>query len=236
MHRPLQQWLSKISLCMGSHRLVIPASVFTCTISAHPLCPLWLSTCVCRLSHIHASLMVLGRKDVVAGLVTYNLDTLQSDPANLKAATQRTTELACDLRLTTQQCHTISTGVELYFGLLEGNQHEQQSVQAELAAMQLASAGISDSNASAGANLHAEQLEQQQQLYKRLQALLQKEYVLQFVISGWLAGCLSYEQLARALVLAWPYQLRMTHLGISIQKWYRQQHEERQVAHTTVQD
>jgi hypothetical protein len=179
--------------------------------------------------------MVLGRKDVVAGLVTYNLDTLQSDPANLKPATQRTLELSGDLRLTTQQCDTISTGVELYFSLLEANQREQQSVQAELAAMQLASTGLSDSSATAGASLHAAQLEQQQQLYKRLQALLQKEYVLQFVISGWLARCLSFEQLARAIVLAWPYQLRMTHLGIGIQKWHRQQQQERREAPTTVQ-
>jgi hypothetical protein len=178
---------------------------------------------------------MMGRVDVAAEIYTYNLDTLQSDLANLVAASQRTLELAPDLHLTQQQCDTISTGMDLYLALLGGIQEEQQGLKSQLEILAgpgpSSTAGdVSSSSGSnaGGANLHAQQLQQQQEMCRRLQALLQKEYVLQFVVCGWLMGSLSYEQLARAAVLAWPLNLRVTHLGIGIQRWHRRKQQQQQ--------
>jgi hypothetical protein len=191
-----------------------------------------LATAACRYTHLHISITLLGRANVIAECFTFNLDTMQSDPATLAAATQRTLDLPPDLQLTPQQCDTISTGVDMYLSLLENIQKEQQSLQAQLAALatstRSADAAAEVSSSSAGANLHVQQLEQQQDMCRRMQALLQKEYVLQFMVCGWLLGCLSCEQLARACVLAWPYTLRMSQVGIGIRKWHRQQQQQQE--------
>jgi hypothetical protein len=53
---------------------------------------------------------MMDRQDVVAEVITYNLDTLQSGPANVQLATEHTMRVAPDLGLTEQQAHAISTG------------------------------------------------------------------------------------------------------------------------------
>lgn len=60
--------------------------------------------------HTLTSLVVLGRLDVLANVQSFQLETLQSDPAYLQAATEHTMQVAPDLGLTDQQAHAIATG------------------------------------------------------------------------------------------------------------------------------
>lgn len=117
----------------------------------------------------------------------------------------------------------LPAGVELYLELQRATQHEQHVLQDALATLDRTDSASVAACASSTASLdsHAERLEQQQWHMQRLQSLLQKEYILQFTMCGWLSGCLSYEQLAKAYVLVFPYVMRLTHLGLGIQQWYR---------------
>lgn len=117
----------------------------------------------------------------------------------------------------------LPAGVELYLELQQATQREQGVLQDALATLDRTDSASVAACASSTATLdsHAERLEQQQLHMQRLQSLLQKEYILQFTMCGWLSGCLSYEQLAKAYVLVFPYVMRLTHLGLGIQQWYR---------------
>jgi hypothetical protein len=61
---------------------------------------------------LSVALVVAGRQEVIAQLQTYSLDTLQSDPSFLEAATQSTMRVAPHLGLTEQQAYAIATGAQ----------------------------------------------------------------------------------------------------------------------------
>jgi hypothetical protein len=112
--------------------------------------------------------------------------------------------------------------MNLYQKLMEGIQEEQVCLKFALTGIEPSACSPAVSCSSSLVGAHVQQLEEQQQLCQRLQLLLQKEYYMQLAMIGWMVGSLSYEQLAKAHVLCWPYVMRLTHLGIGVQKWYEQ--------------
>lgn len=63
-----------------------------------------------RYLQLNVALVAAGRQEVIAQLQTFSLDTLQSEPSFLEAATQSTMRVAPHLGLTEQQACVIATG------------------------------------------------------------------------------------------------------------------------------
>lgn len=61
-------------------------------------------------------------------------------------------------------------------------------------------------------------LEKQDVLGRRLEMLLFKIYCLRMAVNGWVAGCLTYEQIGTAHVLFWPHNLRMIFIAAEVMK------------------
>lgn len=181
---------------------------------------------LCRYLHLLSSLVEIDRQKVIAIAVGYRLDTLESGSGYAEQALQNTLKVAPHLGLTEEQQRIIAAGTELQVSLLENNRKEQQQIKETLAAADIDDASVWDPVAvgerQEGLAGRALLLEERQQLYRRLQLLLQKENMMQSVHCGWLTGCLSCEQMSLAHVLAWPYVFRLSHLGLAVQQWYRQ--------------
>jgi hypothetical protein len=109
--------------------------------------------------------------------------------------------------------------------LLGGVLREQQQLHAELTCEANMSAAPSSSSDSMDADstggsssslsslpdgLHSlhRDLEGHQRSTDRMQVLLRKEFMLKAAAVGWFLGCVSWRQITKACVLAWPYPLR----------------------------
>jgi hypothetical protein len=84
---------------------------------------------------------------------------------------------------------------------------------------------VSSSGLAAWGQQHAAQ----QRHVRRLEVLLQKEYLARTTAASWLAGCLTLKQWATAIVLSWPFLCRPCLLAQQIAAAYQppaQQHQD----------
>jgi len=182
------------------------------------------------------SLIMVGREDLVEFLNIVNLETMEADVEGANAQAATTAALIDKISLSPQQQHVIATGCSMYMQLLGSVMQERQRLQLQFAAAQGtsegSSAGSNSSCSSSSKTLLTDQFEGRQQLLEaqqkqvaRLQLLMQKEFILRMAGMTWFIGCLSWQQIAKATVLCWPYTLRPSLLAREIWK-----HAEKQQA------
>lgn len=183
------------------------------------------------------SCLAVGRQDVVESINVLNMQSMEADVEGAVRQAGKVASLIDKLELTQQQQHVIATGSSMYMRLLCSVSQERQRLQAQVAAMDkeapAAAVGSStsgsrpdDTNDSTSTTLRElealeirpEVLEKQQQQVARLQLVLQKEFFMRMAGMTWFVGCLSWQQLSKAVVLSWPYAMRPLLLAQAIQR------------------
>jgi len=180
-----------------------------------------------RIIRVAMSMVMLGREDIVESLNIVNLDTLQPDVEGAVQHAARIGRLIDKMDLTSQQQHVISTGIAVYMQILSGVAQERQHLQSQFACLEQ-QADDSNSGAEAAGGLPQagqQTLDTQQKQAVRLQLLMRKEFILRMAGMTWFCGCLTWQQVAKAVVFSWPYTMRPLLLAQEIQK-----REERQRA------
>jgi hypothetical protein len=157
----------------------------------------------------------------------YNVGTLQPDAEAGPKHAALVAALPPMLGLTDQQLQEISTGMSLFMSLLSSILREQLQHQRELSSDTSGAAGSSsgpcDSSSTHSSFTHSHRdLAGHQRSTGRMQALLRKEYCMRTAAGAWFAGCLTWQQLAKATVMCWPYPLRMVKLALEISKYAQQ--------------
>lgn len=168
-----------------------------------------------RTIHAAMSMVMLGREDIVESLNIVNLDTLQPDVEGAVQHAARIGRLIDKMDLTSQQQHVISTGIAVYMQILSAVAQERQHLQSQFACLEEQADG---NNSGAEAAAGQQTLDTQQKQAARLQLLMRKEFILRMAGMAWFCGCLTWQQVAKAVVLSWPYTMRPLLLAQEIQK------------------
>jgi hypothetical protein len=191
------------------------------------------------------AVMLSGRPEVIEGVSTYNLATLQPD-AN--AMRDQETSLPPLLDLTDDQVQEIIAGAAI-FRKLQDSILQQQQQQLQQAGLDAGSAVPSDACGSActdssacsgpqGCSSTVSSSTQELSLQRilgdldhhmrhadRMRVLLQKDLTMRAIALAWLCGSLDWRQITKATILCWPYpwRARVTAFGQAVSEYAARQ-------------
>lgn len=182
----------------------------------------------CSYLSLMTAVMLAGRPEVIEGVNTYNLSTLQPDPQAMQQQHNQDATLPDLLDLTDDQVQDIIAGAPVFKKLQESIvRDEQQLLRAGLGAVRTtpSDSGSSHDNSSVCSTHNGSRvsgssqelslqailgdLEQHMRYTDRLKVLLRKDLTMRALTFAWLAGSLDWRQITKAAILCWPYVCRL---------------------------
>jgi hypothetical protein len=178
-----------------------------------------------------------ARPEVVDGICTYNLATLQQDPEAMQKQQEQGTFVAGLLDLTDEQVQEIVAGHAVFVNLQNSILQELQQLHAKVMAKTRMSDESSSPSDGSGCSTHLVsstkpwcthdlslhgilgELEQHMRHTDRIQLLLHKEMTVRAAAVAWLTGCLDWRQITKASILCWPYAWRVSAFGQAVSQY-----------------
>lgn len=154
------------------------------------------------------------RPELLYQVTLHDLATMQLDPQAAVLGTEKSKAAVPFLDLSPLQRQDIAAGNALFARLCGNIQQQHQQLQLQAAATSTAQTSVGSSGTQQPSRQdflqgHVKQLQQRARETERMEVLLQEEFTLKAAGCAFVMGCLTWEQLVRGYVLAFPYPLRL---------------------------
>jgi hypothetical protein len=175
--------------------------------------------------HAGLSAVLTGKTEILGEVTLMNLARMQPDPSAGEGAADKLSAIVPQLGLSQLQLQDIAAGNAVCTSLLNSLLRQHQNALAALADGDDSGATSAGSSADSFDSF-ANTLGARTHETRRLQVVLRKEMTLKAAMMCWFIGCLSWAQLTKAYVFAWPYPLRLPVLMQLIAQHYEQQQQQ----------